>query len=169
MDDSRKPQRWKRWAIEALVFLVLLYALQMWMAREMISGAAPTLVAEDIYGQSIALDNTHEPTLVYFWATWCPICKIMEADIASLAHDHRVISIAMQSGTAAEVRQHLAEHGSKLITLNDPDGHLAQQWGVQAVPAAFVVLPNGEIFSKTRGYSTGLGLRARLGWAGLQK
>jgi peroxiredoxin len=79
-----------------------------------------------------------------------------------------VITIAMQSGSADEIRQHLAERGLQLTTLSDPEGQLAQQWGVQAVPAAFVVLPNGAIFSKTRGYSTEPGLRARLWWAKLQ-
>jgi thiol-disulfide isomerase/thioredoxin len=160
--------RWRRWLLEAVIFIALLYALQLWMAREMVSGNAPALVAMDLDGQVVDLAAQNEPTLVYFWATWCPICKLMDSDIAAIAQDHRVITIAMQSGSADEIRQHLTERGLQLTTLSDPDAQLARQWGVQAVPAAFVVLPNGAIFSKTRGYSTEPGLRARLWWAKLQ-
>ena len=161
--------RWRRWAVEALVFFALLYALQLWLGREMVSGTAPVLVGQDLQGQVIDLaTHTNQPTLVYFWATWCPICKLMESDIHAIAQDHRVISIAMQSESAAAVSEHLRERGLQFTTLNDPEGQLARQWGVTAVPAAFVILPNGAIFSKTRGYSTRLGLRARLWWAQLQ-
>ena len=166
--SARNKSRWRRWLLEALVFVAILYGLQLWMAREMISGNAPALVAMDLNERVVDLAVQKEPTLVYFWATWCPICKLMDSDIAAIAQDHRVITIAMQSGGADEIRQHLAERGLQLTTLSDPEGQLARQWGVQAVPAAFVVLPNRAIFSKTRGYSTEIGLRARLWWAKLQ-
>ena len=163
--SAQKP-RWRRWLVEAVIFIALLYALQGWMAREMVSGTAPALVAQDLDNQTIKLAAaSQDPTLVYFWATWCPVCKVMESDIHAIAQDHRVISIAMQSGSTDEIQQHLRERGLQFTTLSDPDGGLARQWGVHAVPAAFVVLPSGEIFSKTRGYSTELGLRARLWWA----
>ncbi len=180
---TQARRRWKRWAIEALLLVTALYALQLWLGRAMVSGQAPTLIADDLYGQPVDLaqragqpeqnighalaQEAGQPTLVYVWATWCPVCALMESTVNALAQDHRVISVAMQSGTASEVQQHLSAHKLDFLTVNDPEGQIARQWGVAAVPASFIVLPNGEIHARTRGYSTSLGLRARLWWAGL--
>ena len=41
----------------------------------------------------------------------CPVCKAEEDNIVSVAKDHRVIPVAMQSGDAATVMKHLKERG----------------------------------------------------------
>ena len=49
----------------------------------------------------------------------------------------------------------------------DEDGRLARSWGVGGVPATFIVATDGRISYAGMGYSTELGLRARLwlsGW-----
>ena len=46
--------------------------------------------------------------------------------------------------------------------VNDPEGHLAAAWGVRAVPASFVVDRAGEVRFNEVGYTSELGLRARL-------
>jgi alkyl hydroperoxide reductase subunit AhpC len=44
----------------------------------------------------------------------------------------------------------------------DPDGRLARAWGVRSLPTSFVVDREGEIRTVEVGYTTELGLRARL-------
>ena len=48
--------------------------------------------------------------------------------------------------------------------INDNDGTLAQASGVSAVPAVFIVAPDGKISFITLGYVTEIGLRLRLWW-----
>jgi thiol-disulfide isomerase/thioredoxin len=107
------------------------------------------------------------PSLVYFWATWCPVCAAEQGTISGLVEDHPVLTVAMQSGEAAEVAKHLAAEGLEWRTIADADGRLARRFGVAGVPAVFVLDGSGRIRFVARGYTTGLGLRARLWLAGL--
>ncbi len=149
-----------------LMLIVVVYAgVQWYQSRPLASGDAPPLAGELLGRTPFDLDAWRgRPVLVHFWATWCPICKLGEDDIAALAEDHAVITVAMQSGSPGDVRGYLAEHGLDLPTLNDPYGEIATAWGVRAVPASFVIGADGQVRFATVGYTTGIGLNARL-WA----
>ena len=88
--------------------------------------------------------------------------------INSIAQDHpNTITVAMQSGSDAKVTRHLVAQGLRFPVVNDADGRLAAAWGVHAVPASFIIGPDGQIRFVEVGYTTGLGLRLRLWLAGL--
>jgi len=165
---SRSPEgsaRWKGWALNLLLIVLVFGAVQWWKARPLASGAAPPLAGLAVDGRAIDLSEMRgEPVMVHFWASWCPVCKAMNGTVASIARDHRVVTVAMQSGAAAEIRRFLADAGIDLSVVPDPDGRIAGRWGVPGVPATFVVDGAGEISSSTIGFSTEPGLRARL-WA----
>lgn len=111
---------------------------------------------------------TERPVLLHFWASWCGVCKAMHSQIGDLANAQDVVTIASQSGSADEVRAFLEDKGWRAVqTVVDPDGRLARRFGVTAFPTTFVLAPNGEIRFAEVGYTTGLGLQARLWWASL--
>jgi hypothetical protein len=58
----------------------------------------------------------------------------------------------------------MRSEGLEFPVIPDEYGRLAAVWGVQAVPASFVVNGEGEISFATMGYTTEIGLRSRL-WA----
>jgi len=170
--DANKPGRAKRWrglALNALLFLALVAGIRAWQHRDMVSGAAPALQGRTLAGQTYALPTHPErPVLVHFWATWCPICRTEQGTIAAIARDNpNVITVAMQSGTPEAVGRHLREQRLDFPVVNDPDGALAAAWGVHAVPASFVISPDGKISFVEVGYTTGIGLRLRLWLAGI--
>ncbi len=72
----------------------------------------------------------------------------------------------MQSGNAAEVSQYLLEHSLHFPVIIDEEGDLARRYGVVGVPASFVIDGLGDIRFSEVGYTTGMGLRVRLWWAG---
>jgi peroxiredoxin len=101
--------------------------------------------------------------LVHFWATWCPICRTEQDTINAIARDTpNVITVAMQSGSRDEVEKYLKQQGLSFPVLNDPDGRIAAAWGVHAVPASFIIDPDGQIRFVEIGYTTETGLRLRL-------
>jgi alkyl hydroperoxide reductase subunit AhpC len=73
----------------------------------------------------------------------------------------------MNSGLTNEVKQYMKEQGIDFPTLNDPDGSISAAWGVHAVPASFIIAPDGKIQFVEVGYTTEIGLRLRLWWAGI--
>ena len=159
---------WRKRAVELLLFIVLVAGIRAWQQRDMVSGTAPPLSGIMLDGSAYALPaHPAQPLLVHFWATWCSICRMEQGSIDSIAQDHpNTITIAMQSGSAAEVSKHLAAQGLHFPVVNDADGHLSAAWGVHAVPASFIISPDGKVRFVEVGYTTGPGLRLRLWLAG---
>lgn len=160
-----KPKRKKhRWLIDATIILAIFIAINWWQARDTASGPAPALIGETIDGELLDLDQYQgKPVLVHFWATWCAVCKLEEGMVNSIAQDHAVVTVAMQSGSDAEVADHVRSRELNNFTvLNDEKGVLSNRWGVSAVPTSFVIDAKGEIAYTVVGLSTGPTLRARL-------
>ena len=170
IQTSNKPRnaKWRSHAVNLLLFVIMVAGIRYWQHRDMPSGAAPALQAVTLAGQPYTLAaRPGKAVLVHFWATWCPICRAEQGSIAALAQEADVITVAMQSGTAAEVARHMQQQGIAFPVLNDQDGALSAAWGVHAVPASFIVAPDGQIRFVEVGYTTALGLRLRLWLAGL--
>jgi thiol-disulfide isomerase/thioredoxin len=165
-ETGSKPRKssWRSIAIEVLLFIAVIAAIRAWQQRDMISGAAPALQGVTLAGQPYKLPaHPDHPVLVHFWATWCPVCRAEQGSVAAIAHDNPdFISIAMQSGKTEEVVRYMREQGITFSALNDEDGRISAEWGVHAVPASFVITPDGQIRFVEVGYSTSLGLRLRL-------
>jgi thiol-disulfide isomerase/thioredoxin len=150
-----------------LALIVLVYAgIRLYQQRDLVVGVAPALHGITLDGEAFSLQGDSRPTLVYFWGTWCPVCRLEQGAIESLNADHRVVTVAMQSGTNAELDRYRKEHGLKAQTLNDLSGELAANWGVRVTPAFFIVDGQGLIRFREVGYTSEFGLRIRLWLAG---
>lgn len=164
----RPRRRWLRWSAEALVVLLLFVGVRAWQHSGTARGLAPPLAGTLLDGGPHALAAaTGRPVLVHFWATWCAVCRAEQGSIDAIAREQPIVTVAMHSGSDADVRRYLQKESLGLPVLNDPDGAVAAQWGVRAVPASFVVDAQGQVRFLEVGYTTGPGLRLRLWWAGL--
>ncbi len=169
MTDIKTPAtKWRGYAFNVLLILVVVGGIRAWQQRDMVSGAAPVLKGVTLDGQFFQLPaHPGQPVLVHFWATWCSICRTEQDNIAAIAQDDpHVISVAMTNGLTNEVVAYMNEQGVDFPVVNDPDGSLSAAWGVHAVPASFIIAPDGQIRFVEVGYTTELGLRLRLWLAG---
>jgi thiol-disulfide isomerase/thioredoxin len=170
--NPRDRRRWRRWLIDIALVLLVFAGLQFFFTREVVRGPLPLLegVAPDgtvmSSGQWRAA-HAGEAFVVYVWATWCPICKTVEGSVEAVARDAPLLSVAMQSGGAAEVGRFLDARGHRWATLVDSDARLSGQLGVGAVPTFIFVDRDGRVRAVTQGYTTELGMRLRLWWARL--
>lgn len=158
-------RRWQRRLLEAGLIIAVIVGAQYWQTRGLPEGAAPPLAGLRTDGSPASAAAGDRATLVVFWATWCPVCAAEEGNIVAVARDHRVVSVAMQSGDAAAVMKHLKERGIALPVLVDGDGRHAENWRVRGVPTHFVVDAAGNVRFRVVGYATTWGLEARLWWA----
>lgn len=163
----RERRRWLRRARDLALLLLVVAAVQWWQSRHLVQDAAPPLVGLLVDGSPYQLAPQTGPTLVHFWAEWCPICRFEEGSIERIAKDHPAITIATSSGSSVEVQLYLDQQGLTMPVLIDEDGAIARGWGVYGVPATFIVDRDGQIVHASQGYSTELGLRLRLWWAGV--
>ena len=165
--DTGRPRRrrWRGLLVNIAIVLVIFFGIQWFKSRPLASGAAPPRAAASVHGAAVDLaDLRGAPVLVHFWATWCPTCKLEEGSIDAIAQDYQVVTVAMQSGSERDVAGYLRERGLRFDAIADPYGEIATAWGVPAVPSTFVVDADGQIHSRSVGYTPGVALRGRL-WA----
>lgn len=165
VETKRRKPRWRGWLRDGLLVLAVIVAVQWWQSRDLVHGQAPPLVGLLVDGSAYQLDAGSGPTLVHFWATWCPVCRLEQDGIDDLADDYPVISIATTSGTPEELAAYLAEHALDMPVLMDESGELARAWGVSGVPATFLVDRAGRIAHAGVGYAPAIGWRLRMWWA----
>lgn len=166
-DARARWPRYRRWLLEALLLAAVLFAVHLYQTRDAVVGRAPPLEGVDLDGAPRSLAEFRgRPVLVYFWATWCPVCRAERGTVRAIAEDYPVLSVALEDTAPAALRAYVEEHGLDFPVLRDADGGLAHRYGVRGVPAFFVIDGAGMIRSAAVGYTTGPGLRLRLWWAG---
>lgn len=155
---ASKHWRWVREVVIAIVFAVRLY-----QQRDLPSGRAPALSGSALDGTRVSLDDYRgKPVLLHFWASWCGVCSAEQGNIDAVASDLPVLSVASHSGSAQQVAAYVSEHGIKSRVIVDESSALARRFGVRAYPTSFVLDAEGEIRHVEVGYTTELGLRARM-------
>lgn len=164
---SARRRRWPRWLLELSVAALVFLLLQAWMTRDAPRGAAPDIAGVLLDGTPVTLAELRgKPALVHFWATWCPICGLEQGSIDALAKDYPVLTVAIDESPSNDIRAYLREAGVDYPVLHDPGNDIARAYAIRGVPTSFVIDPVGNISFVERGYTTGLGLRLRLWWAG---
>ena len=163
MPPSFRARVWIRRLAWVGILVPVVFGIRAWQQSDLAHGAAPELAGTRVDGIPYVLPRqVPRPTLVYFWASWCAVCRVEQGAIRDIATDHDVVVVALRSGTDAEVTRYLQSHGLRGPVLNDPDGRLAQRWGVRATPTFFVVDGAGNIRFREVGYTSAVGLRLRL-------
>jgi thiol-disulfide isomerase/thioredoxin len=105
---------------------------------------------------------TDKPLIIYFWATWCPICKVQSPNIQRLSEDYEVITIAVQSGNEYEIEEYLQKENLNFKVINDFDSSLAKQFSINVYPTTLIYNSNKELTFSDVGYTSTIGLYLRM-------
>jgi thiol-disulfide isomerase/thioredoxin len=147
--------------LKTLAMVVLgVVALRFYQTRHWPSTQLFPLAATTLAGKRVALPD-QKPVILHFWATWCGICQAEEGTIKELAGDARLVSIASLSGPSSVVERYVSTHRIGYDVIVDPEGQLAEKFGVSAYPTTLFVDASGRILAREVGYVTEAGLRAR--------
>ncbi|HEY1844945.1 MAG TPA: protein disulfide oxidoreductase [Buttiauxella sp.] len=162
----------RRWAKEGLVLAVLLSAILMlmdWWRAPQRPASFDSAPMHTLDGRSVTLTSLSDerPLLLYFWASWCGVCRYTTPDVARLvSQGENVMTIALRSGSEQQVSGWLEKKKVLLPVINDERGTLSQSWEISVTPT-IVVLYKGEIVSSTTGWTSYWGMKMRLWWASL--
>lgn len=103
-----------------------------------------------------------KPLVLHFWATWCPTCKLEISNIETISHEYEVLTVAVNSGDNAKLKAFMSEKDLSFRVVNDSDGVLAKQFNIEAYPTTFIYDAHGELKFTEVGYTSTVGLIARV-------
>jgi len=154
---------------DAIVLVGVMVAIHAWQTRDLPlaepAPARPLLTLEGVAAQSPIHEG--EVGVVYFFAPWCHVCRASMGNLDDLVADGNVAwasAIALDYEDTRSVENFVEEVGISFPVLMG-QGQEVIDWGIRGYPTYFVIGSNGQIASRSVGYSTSLGLRFRLWWA----
>lgn len=159
--------RLKRWAGElalmALFTVIVLGIVGYLRAPSFGEGGVPPFAGVTLSGKPFELrPGRQAPLLLHFWGSWCPVCRAEAGNVAAAALGGRVMTVAVRSGSDAEVLSYLQKNGLAFPVINDAQGTIAQAFGITVYPTTILLGRDGEVLWSETGYTTTLGLKLRL-------
>ncbi len=179
-----RSRYWLALSFDLACLLVVMWGIHAWQTRELPIGEAarPTrlpLLADTETGRPATLPGEngvmkdgrgHVPAIqpgsagvVYFFAPWCGVCRHSISNLDKQVLDGSIrwaTAIALDYGSVQEVSEFVASTGIGLPVLLGSDV-TARDWEIRGFPTYFVIDADGNISSRSVGYSTAIGLRLR--------
>ncbi|WP_315042878.1 protein disulfide oxidoreductase [Faucicola mancuniensis] len=154
-------------AVVYLLMFIVIYSVVNWW-RQPNMPIEPNLKFSSIQGHRIDINQlSHgQPVLIYFWGTWCGVCRQTSPSVNKLAHNSQypVISIAVQSGENQAIQQYMNDKNLDFITVNDEQGQVFKDWQGQVTPS-YVILQDGKMVQGFTGIQPAWVLNMRLKFA----
>jgi peroxiredoxin len=120
------------------------------VVKSLVERRAPSFCLKSLNGNQVVLDDFRgKPILLKFWATWCPSCleelPMMEK-FSQGNRDQLVIFMpAIDGEKERKVRRVIEKNKITLPVLLDPKAKTARAYGVNMIPASFLINREGLI------------------------
>lgn len=120
-------------------------------------GAAPPLKGSTLDGETFDLAAvTGKPTVVNFFASWCGPCNQEAPEVVAFARAHpdvRVVGVDTND-KSLDGRSFVEKYGITYPVVQDPNGAMAGDWGVNGIPTTFFIDRSGKVQASIVGAST---------------
>ena len=121
-----------------------------------IGNVAPDFTLTDLDGNVIQLaDLRGRPVIVNFWASWCVPCieefPLLRDAASRHADDGLVVLGIVYQDRAEAARDFMARFGATWAAAADPEGRVADAYGILAPPETFFIGRDGRIAARVLG------------------
>lgn len=160
-------QKVKKYILEfikySVILIIVLNIVSFYKSQDLNKEKFPYKAFELIDGSTYTLDD--KPLLVYFWATWCPICKFQSPNIQELSKEFQVITFASQSGTKEEIKKYLKENNLDFKVVDDTYNDFAYRFNIKAYPTTLIYDENRNLKFSDVGFTSSFSLKLKLWWS----
>ena len=114
---------------------------------------APPWKAHDFAGQAVDFPAIAQgkPTIVVFWATWCPYCKAFMPYLKNIEADYakqgvKVIAIDVKEDGRGDPRAYVKGLGFTPVAIVESDGNeIMKAYGIRYIPGLLIVDGKGDV------------------------
>jgi thiol-disulfide isomerase/thioredoxin len=110
----------------------------------------PSFVAADANGNRFRYpEDLDGPTIVLFWASWCPYCKALMPHLQSIVDEYEgeIEVLALNFKEDEDPVAFLADRGFDFHLIPEAE-EIAAEWGIKGTPGLFLVDSGGRaVFS----------------------
>jgi thiol-disulfide isomerase/thioredoxin len=157
---------WGSLAVDVVLIITIFLLISVWQTRDLPDDDhTPPLELmwlDDMRADTVMVPG--EVGVIYFFAPWCFYCKKSIDNLDQLVASGKLAwarTVALDYTSLDEVREFIRETNVDLpVLLGSPK--TSSDWSVRAFPTYFVIDKDGQIASRSVGYSTSLGLQARV-------
>lgn len=161
-----KTSRFK-WLRDSVVVVGVLWAVNTWQTKEMLpSDGSVTIQPTQLMGiddesHQLFETNNDTPTLVYFFAPWCQVCKMSIANLNSLdTQKINVVRIALDYRSSSQVIDFATATRSEGPILLGT-AKIKNAFQVPAYPSYYLLDKNQRVVGRSMGYSTEWGMQLK--------
>ena len=157
---------WASLAVDVMLIITAFLLISMWQTRDLPDDEhTPPLEAvwlDDMRADSVMIPG--ETGVVYFFAPWCFYCRASIDNLDELVASGQLSwarVVALEYESLEDVREFIRETGVHLPVLLG-SSQTTRDWQIRGFPTYFVIDGGGQIVSRSVGYSTKIGLQARV-------
>lgn len=163
-----RRNKWLSLLLDVVLIVAVLLAVHAWQTRNLpVDEPAPETLLALLDGSGVASAREEGAAgVVYFFAPWCFYCKSSISNLDELVADGRITwgrAVALDYESPSAVQEFVDETGISLPVLMGT-AQTASDWSIRGFPTYYVIDAQGNISSRSVGYSTWLGMwvRARM-------
>lgn len=157
---------WGALLFDVALLIAAFVLISMWQTRNLPKDdQTPSL--EAVWLDNMRADSVLVPGevgVVYFFAPWCFYCRKSIDNLDDLVASGQLPwarVVALEYESIQEVREFIRETGVELPVILG-SSQTTEDWQIRGFPTYFVIDGNGQIVSRSVGYSTKIGLQTRI-------
>ncbi len=156
------------------LFALLILSGSAYSAPPSLGQVAPEFAGKSLTGKDVSpssLNSEGKFVMLDFWASWCGPCMVELPNVVELYKNFRsdkfeILSVSLDTeDTLEKLNEVITSYGIDYPVIYEGGGwetRLAKEWGVRAIPATFLVSPDGRIVLRNIRGEEGLELVKRI-------